>query len=57
MVELPTPPQTQDFARYTSFVPSSGIATPSPSTRTDIPLLPTNNPVPPVPVNHGKHFK
>ncbi|KAL2189627.1 hypothetical protein L209DRAFT_130541 [Thermothelomyces heterothallicus CBS 203.75] len=52
--ETPTPPQTQDFARHTSFI-SSGIVTPSPSTRTDVPLLPTNYPVPPVPGNHEKH--
>ncbi|KAL2200479.1 hypothetical protein P885DRAFT_74314 [Corynascus similis CBS 632.67] len=53
-LETPTPPRTHDFARHTSFIPS-GTITPSPSTRTDVPLLPTNYPVPPIPVCHEKH--
>ncbi|KAH6631750.1 hypothetical protein F5144DRAFT_230636 [Chaetomium tenue] len=54
VLEPATPPSTQDFARHTSFIPS-GIVTPTPSARTDVPLLPTNNPIPPVPTMHEKY--
>jgi hypothetical protein len=49
--EPATPTQARDFARHTSFTPA-GASTPTSSIRTDIPLLPTNNPVPPVPRHH-----
>ncbi|KAK4126241.1 hypothetical protein N657DRAFT_614827 [Parathielavia appendiculata] len=51
--ETPTPTQTQDFARHTSFTPA-GTSTPS-SVQTNIPLLPTNAPILPVPTHHPRH--
>ncbi|KAK4103715.1 hypothetical protein N658DRAFT_385025, partial [Parathielavia hyrcaniae] len=50
--ETPTPTQTRDFARHTSFTPGSS-STPS-SAQTDIPLLPTNAPISPAPTNHHR---
>lgn len=46
--EPPVTPQAQTYARHTPFNPL-GNFTPTPSTRTDVPLLPTNNPVSPLP--------
>ena len=54
--DTPSPPQTRDFARQASFTPT-GTVTSGLSSRTDVPLLPTNNPIPPIPHHHDQDSK
>ncbi|KAK3307099.1 uncharacterized protein B0T15DRAFT_510411 [Chaetomium strumarium] len=48
MQEIPGSPLVRDFGRYNVYTPTGSI-TPTPSAQTDVPLLPTSNPVPSTP--------